>query len=546
MSKIAQYLNEHILGEVVTDEATRRAFSTDASVLTLMPEMVAYPRVANDIRKIARFSWQLAEKGHTMAITARGGGSDQTGGAIGKGVIVNTTAHMNTIFELDAKQRLIRLQPGVTFKTLNDALALHGLQVPSYPSSASYSTVGGAIAKNASGLLSGKYGATDAWVNQLEVVLANGDVLQTGRVSKRDLNRKKGLQTFEGEIYRQIDNLITDNEKLIDDKVYERVRNNLGYSGIARVKEKDGSFDLAPLFLGSQGTLGIVSEIILKAEFLNHKQTVAIAAFETYDAARDAIDDLDKLDPSVLEVMDAALFENAIARGKKYSFYTEATEKHPIGAVILFVFDDMNDRAQKKKLKKARKLLEVRKAYVKAAEDEPTRLELLAVRDVSWVAVNPGGDGLSAPPLLDGAYVPLERFEDFAQAVDHLAKKYHVELPLYGHALEGVFHARPVLEMHKIGDKQKVFKLLADYANLVTAHSGHLIGENAEGRMKAPFAFKELDDDVIDLYAAVKDVFDPHGILNPGVKQPVELKSLVAALRHDYDMAAFANYSPTN
>lgn len=545
MNKVAKYLNEHILGEVSTDTSVLRAFSTDASVLAITPEMVTYPRVTNDIRKIARFSWQLAEKGHVLPLTARGGGSDQTGAAIGKGVIVNTTAHMNTIFELDAKQKLVRLQPGVTFKALNDALALHGLQVPSYPLSAAYSTVGGAIANNASGL-QGKSGATGEWVHQLEVVLANGDVLQTGRISKRELGRKKGLQTFEGEIYRQIDNLITDNEQIIADKVDYDVRDNAGYGGIARVKNRDGSFDLAPLILGSQGTLGIVSEIIMKTDILVNGQIVVAAAFETYDVARDAIDGLRQLDPVMLEALDGELFIKALARGKKYQFHTEAADTMTVGAVILFSFDDSSDRIRKKKAKKAQKILEPLGAFVRVSEGEVDAQELLTLRDVSFNVIHPDGDELSAPPLVDGAYVPFERFEDFSVAVAELAKKHHVSMPIYGHALDGIFYVRPALNLHKVGDKQKIFKLLGDYTSLVVAHSGHLIGEAAEGRLKAPFAYKQIDDDVKELYAAIKTVFDPNNILNPGVKQDVELRQLVAQLRPTYNLDTLADFAPAN
>src|SRR3989344_5173403 len=158
MSKVANYLNEHIAGEVITNSAVLKAFSHDASVLSMTPEMVVYPRSTNDIRKIARFSWQLAEKGHVLAITPRGGGTDQTGAAIGSGVIVNTTAHLTSIFELDTKQKLIRLQPGVTFGALNSALLLHGLHIPSYPASGNDITVGGTIPKKTTGFLSGKLG----------------------------------------------------------------------------------------------------------------------------------------------------------------------------------------------------------------------------------------------------------------------------------------------------------------------------------------------------------------------------------------------------
>jgi FAD/FMN-containing dehydrogenase len=109
-----------------------------------------------------------------------------------------------------------------------------------------------------------------------------------------------------------------------------------------------------------------------------------------------------------------------------------------------------------------------------------------------------------------------------------------------------VFYARPSLQLKKVSDKQKVFKLLDEYTNLVVAHGGHLVGEAAEGRIKTPFAYKHLDDDVLALYRQVKEVFDPYGLLNPGVKQATEIKDLVARLRPDYSVAAYANYLPYN
>jgi FAD/FMN-containing dehydrogenase len=546
MSKVANYLNEHIQGEVTTNTAVRQAFSSDASVLTISPEMVVYPRTTNDIRKVARFSNQLAEKGHVLPITARGGGTDETGAAIGKGIILNTTAHMDTIFEFDVKQKLVRVQPGVNFKVLNDALRLQGQYIPSYPQSAGYSTIGGAIANNAGGLLSGKYGATGSWVKQVEVVLANGDVIQTGRISKRELNRKKGQQTFEGEIYRQIDNLINDNADLIKNSIELDGRDNAGYGGIIDVKRRDGSIDLAPLFIGSQGTLGIISEVIMKTEPAGSGIAVGALAFATSEAARDAIDKIRELDPSILEYLDAALFETALERGKKFAFYTDATEQGDISVVILVGFDDMKEGRRNKKLKKLQKLLKDQGAYIQVAKGSAASDELLALRDVSATVLDPEGTGHSAPPLVDGAYVPRGRFEDFTKALDEFAEKFHVKLPLYGHVLDGTYHVRPVLQLHKVGDKQKVFKLIDEYAKLVSSHSGHLVGESAEGRLKAPFAYKDFEDGVEELYDAVKEIFDPLNTLNPGVKHKGDLKTLVSQLRADYNIGGLAGHSPTN
>lgn len=540
MSKVAAYLQEHILGEVSTNPATLKALSTDASVLQITPEMAVYPRVTNDIRKVARFVFQLAEKGHVIPLTARGSGSDQTGAAIGKGISLVLPAHMNRLFELDNKQKLIRLQPGVNAKALNDALTLQGMSIPALPASAAYSTVGGAVANNASGPLSGKYGDMSEWVHQLEVVLVNGDILQTERLSKRELDRKKGLQTFEGEIYRNLDNLIEDNRQLINDKLVSDIRDNVGYSGITKVKRKDGSFDLTPLIVGSQGTLGLVSEMILKTQYMSIQQTSVFITFASREVARDLLDQFAALEPAVLEYFDGLLFIEAEKQGKTYPFYTAASGAFDAG--IMIGFDDFNDRSRRHKLKKLTKLIEGIEAQMNI-EDTEDAGQLFSAREVTSYLLSPAGKDFSAPPIVDGAYVPNERFEEFQIAVAALAEKHHVQLPIHTRVLDCIVYTRPVLQMHKVGDKQKIFKLLDEYAAVVERHGGHLIGEAGEGRVKARFAHKNIGDDVAELFASIKDIFDGHGILNPGVKQAGELRTLVADLRADYDTSSFADYT---
>jgi FAD/FMN-containing dehydrogenase len=543
MSKVATYLQEHILGEVSTNPAILAAMSRDASVLEMTPEMVVYPRVTNDIRKVARFAWQLAEKGHVLSLTARGDGTDETGAAIGKGIILTLPSHMNRLFELDSKQKLVRVQPGMNARALNAALMLQGVAIPSLAHSANYGTVGGAVASNTSGPLSGKYGDMSRWTHQLEVVLANGDILQTGRLSKRELNKRKGLQTLEGEIYRNLDNLIEDKKQLISENLVGTVRDNVGYSSIAKVKQKDGSFDLTSLFVGSQGTLGIISEMIMKCDFMSVNTAVLVAAFTNHEMARDTLDQLGECEPAFLEYFDGELFKTAAIQGKKYSFAKELDGD--LSAVILLGFDDFNERNRSRKLKKATKLLKKIDAYVESADGDAGN-ELLAVREVTTYSLVPAGSGMSAPPIIDGAYVPRERFEEFSAAVRALGVKHHTAMPLHSHAMENILYTRPALQMHKVSDKQKIFKLLDEYSDLVEQFGGHLIGEGGEGRVKARFAYKHVDAEVLELFAAIKSIFDPYNILNPGVKQMMEVRQLVSQLRSDYDTSAFSNYIPYN
>lgn len=541
MNKIAQYLNEHILGEITSAKSIRQRFSRDASILSITPELVMFPRVTNDIRKAARFSWQLAEKGHTLPLTIRGGGTDTTGAAIGKGLIISTAKYLNSVIHiaLKDKEHFVHVQPGVSFKTLNETLSWHGLVLPSYPHLASYGTVGGAVAKNSGGELSGKVGTTGDWVKRLEVVLANGDLIETARISKRDFSKKIGLQTFEGEIYRKIDGLIEDNQALINEQLADNTQDNTGYARIAQVKQRDGSFDLTPLFIGSQGTLGIVSELVLRTEYVSKEQTALVASVSSAETARDAADALKKLDPAALETIDGAYFDAAIAQGKSFPFAgVTDSEGITIGAVIYARFNDFNDHARAHKLKKAIKVLTKFNAVVVTTVDHAME-EIEAVRDVATSLETADNGKHAYVPLLDGAQVPDDHQEEFARGVSELEAKHHIELPLHVRVLDGVVYSRPLFELDRVSDKQKIFKLITDYAQLVEKHGGTFLVDGSEGRLKANAAYSLIDENVERLYEEIRAIFDPFGTLNPGVKQSSELRELVQALRPSYDVADF-------
>ncbi len=540
MNKIAQYLNEHILGEATSSKSIRQKFSRDGSILNITPEIIVHPRITNDIRKVARFTWQLAEKGHVMPITARGGGSNQTGAAIGKGIIINTAAHLNNILYLNLrnKDQFIHVQPGTSFEVANEVLKSHGLIIPSFPNSSNYSTIGGSIANNVGGTISGRPGLTGDSVIRLEVVLANGDLIESKRINRHELDKKKGLQTFEGEIYRKIDGLIEDNAQLISDEISTNSPDNSVHSGIAKVKQHDGSFDLTPLFVGSQGTLGIISEIILKPDFYNNEASTIVAAFDSNESAFDTAKLLTSLKPASLQIIDGRIFSKAQSDyGKKFLFPDTTS------AVLLISFNDFGDRARNRKFKHALKKLSKLKIKVFTNKDH-TDDEINAISSVSALILQPDTDNESMPPLINGASIPVDQREGFVIALGELADKHHVELLFHIGWLNGVINARPLLQLHSVSDKQKVFKLISDYAELVSKFGGSLNADSGEGRTKATATYNHLSESLADLYTQIRTTFDPYGTLNPGVKQKSDLKTLVADLNPDYNLADFAKYSP--
>lgn len=540
MSKISQYLNEHILGEVTSAESVRKQFSTDGSVLSITPELVVHPKVTNDIRKVARFTWQLAEKGHVMPMTVRGRGSDLTGAAIGKGVIINNLAHLNKIIYINQKNKdqFVHVQPGINFEALNETLKSHNMTVPVTTSSAAFSTVGGAVANNSIGEANSPI---CDYVDRLEVVLSNGDLIETNRINRRELNKKKGLQTFEGEIYRKIDGLIDDNQALIKEQLDDNSHNNLGYPGIAKVKQRDGSFDLTPLMVGSQGTLGIISEIVLKTDFCSNEESALVATFISPETARDAADTLAALKPSSIIMLDGKIFDMTTEHGRKYIFQSESSDS--IGAVLYVSFNDYGERARLHKLKAAsKKLLKIETTIYSSLNYSID--ELKAVRDASAVLIQPEAKDESSPALIDGAYIPPSRREEFITAIDELAAKHHIELPLQINWLNNIINTRATMQLHRVSDKQKVFKLINDYAELVEKLDGNMIAKSGEGRLKVAAAYKHINKDLIELYAQIRATFDPFGTMNPDVKQESELKTLISHLNPEYSLGDFAKYSP--
>ncbi len=545
MNKIASYLQTHISGEVLDSPEARKYFSTDASVFHITPSLIVYPRSTNDVRKVARFSWQLAEKGHILPVTARGSGTDQTGAAIGKGIIVVFPTHLNNILELDTNQKLVRVQPGVNFKSLQETLFTHGLFLPPFPASYKYSTVGGAIANNTAGEKSLKYGPMTEWVDKLEVVLANGELIQTSRVSKKDVEKKKGLPTLEGEIYRAVDGLLSeDGEKL--DAYYDTLKvskDSIGYN-LRDLRQRDGSIDLTQLFVGSQGTLGIITEAILRVAQHNPVTSLVVSAYEGIDQAIDALDGLRDLDPSSLEMIDSNLIEFA-QKEQNYTFPKELVDENFVPAVVLFAeFDEPATRLRQKKVKKARKMLAAHTDRVIATDDADEQEKLWAVRHSATAVVNYNRGGKSSVPIIEDVSVPHSQLHNLIHETNKLLVAHHLPLAMWGHAGDANLHVQPVLDLSKLGDRQKVFRLMDEYYRIVVSLGGSIAAEHNDGRLRAPFVKLQTGDEIVGIFEKLKAGFDPRGTLNPGVKVGTDVKQLVEILRNEYSLAHLADHLP--
>lgn len=511
MNKLAQYLNQHLIGEVTTDPIVLKQHGMDGSPLLYTPQMVAFARSVSDIRKLLRFTWQLAEKGHQLPLTVRGSGTGMGGGSLGSGIVLSVKEHIRTVFEFDPKQHLVRLQPGVMAGSLQASLGLYGDTISSLSGIPADATIGGWLSEEISG--------RDA-VKELEVVLANGDLLHSRRLSKREFNKKKGEQGFEADLYRGVDVLLEDNAAAVEKIASEDA---LGYGGLAMVKAKDGSFDLTPLFIGTQGTLGVISEMILNTRIAPEGETIVLAAFGSLDSARDALDEIDKIDPSRVELVGRTVIERAIAGGKTHSILTDET-----AVLLVITLQDSSLRHQGKKAKRLAKICEKYGAQVISGDrDSPDITPVEAMGDVARRANEGKGESVM---IASEAFVPLLRFEEFTQAIEELVKKRSVPLLVSGRPLDGRWTVSTQLNLSTVSGKQLVFKLIEDCAKIISDIDGSLIGNVSEGRMATPSVQSRLDPEATALFAELKKLFDPFGTLNPGAKQATTIKDVAKHL----------------
>lgn len=527
VNKVAQYLQEHLDGEVTDQLDIRRYFSTDASILSMTPSVVVYPRHEDDIRKIARFSWQLAERNQSLPITVRGGGTDTSGAAIGSGVILATTRHLNQLIDLDTKQHQVTVQPGLTYASLQQILETHGFGLPIRPDSATAATIGGGIANNSIGSQSVKYGSTQDYVKSLRVVLANGEVIETGPLGKRELSHKLGLDSFEGQLYRNLDGLLEESAQVISQAQakLKAQHNSVGYN-LFDVKQ-NGIFDLTPLFVGAQGSLGIITEATLHLEAHNPNKALSLASLDSIESLRELLPKLLELNPSLLEMINREALQLVHQINPSY---LKDFRNLSGSAVHLFIeFDNFKESDQERLIKQAKKLIEKNGGVFKSGNKEETLRQIHSLQHAVQILLSQPLGQKRTVPILDNISLPTDQLVDFIDLATNLYQSTELIPAMWGPIGSGVIRMQPYLNIGEIGDRQKLFKLSENLFNAVIQMGGSPAAGSGDGRVRTQHTRAMLGDDYFELMLKVKQLFDPRGCLNPGVKTLAadEMRSLI-------------------
>ena len=506
MGKIARYLNQLTIGNVFDTPDIIEAYSTDRSVLKIKPKYVALPESTDDVRKLMRFCYQLAAKGIKIPVTVRGGGTDEMGADLGNGLVISMEK-LNKLMESDKREGLVRVQAGITLKELNTALSLNGMVVPI--GDHDNDTIGGLIANCPTDDFAGKYGGIMNYVERVEVVLSNGDIIQTDRLKKPALKKKLREKSFEGTIYNKLLQIIDKNQALIN-KIKNEGIGSYGYPAVGQAWRKK-TFDLLPIFFGAEGTLGVVTEVILKAVPIVKQTSRVVATFEDFKMAQKFLDLANSLKPRELEIYDLRIIRSAEETGKRLS---EITNNMKSGYVVFARFDSKN-RSCLKKIASVRKVLP--KTTQLIIESSKTEVALNEFENSLTSFLNQARSG-ERVPLVTDFYLPATNMQNFLNDVAILESSLKMELAIFGSYSASNYSLRPKFNVSDKDFNKKAVTFLRTGAFVINRQGGSITGGGPEGRVKAIVTNAEMPADEKKLYSDIKILFDRYDIMNPGVK----------------------------
>lgn len=523
MESLKRDLQRLIEGEVVFDELNRTIYSSAASIYQVKPLGIVKPKHQTDVIRLVRYA---AEKG--IPLIPRGGGTSRTGNELGEGILVDFTKYMNRVLEFEPKEEWVRVQPGMILDSLNKFLKPHRLFFPIDPSTKEYCTLGGMIANNSSGPHAVKYGATRDYVLSLELVLSDGEVMTTGPVAL-ERGESKDPETLEDKIYRAMPGLLEQYRKPMEEEKPFTLKNSSGYD-LWRLHGNE-CLDLTSLFVGSEGTLGIITGAKLGLVPLPGRGRGGLIYFDNLDHVGRATQKLLELSPSMLEIIERQIID--LARKQKVEVKPYLPEG--IEALLFVEFEEEDGEGLLHKFIEAERLLvqqEKLATSIKVARDEEETAMFEKVRSISGPILNKAKGPKRPLAFIEDTAVHPSLLSRYIMGLREIFRKYEVEASIYGHAGDGNLHLMVFLDLRKESDVKKMLELTDACYELVLSLKGTISGEHGDGRLRTYYLRKQYPN----LYPAmveIKNLFDPENILNPGCIVGGETNPLNQQLKYE-------------
>lgn len=532
-----------IEGDVDTSAEGLTVASHDASLFEVRPQAIVYPKNVEDIKKLVKY----ADNHEGIHLTARSAGTDMSGGPLTESIVVEFTKYFNHIKEVkEESQESIKgidisgfavTEPGVYYRDFDKTTMEKGGQImPSYPASRELCTVGGMVANNSGGEKTLTYGKTERYVRRLKMVCADGNEYEFKPLDIGELEEKKSLQSFEGEIYRKMSALIDSNYDLLQRAKPIVSKNSCGYYLWNVLDKENGTFNLCKMIVGSQGTLGMITEIeyaLVKPKKFSHLLVVFLTSldqlgetathilehkpesFESYDdqTLKVAI----KFLPQLMKQMGG----NVVTLGLEFIPEMMAVLEGGLPKLVLMAeFTADSDEEALKAAQDAQaslKSFHEKTRVTKTAHDEN---KYWVIRRESFNMLRKHIHGVRTAPFIDDFVVMPKDLPVFLPKLYALLEPYKKDLTytIAGHVGDGNFHIIPLMNLADPKAHKIIEELSVKVYTLVHEFHGSITGEHNDGIIRTPFIKMQYGEEVYKLFEETKKIWDPKGIFNPGKK----------------------------
>lgn len=527
-------LKSTVSGEVDTSQDTLDTYSHDTSLFERRPEMVVFPKNEVDIKALVKLV--TSEKGSHpgLSLTGRSAGSDMTGGPLNDSIIVTMTKHLKN-YDVDEDNLTATVEPGVYYRDFEKETLPEHITFPSYPASHRLAALGGIVMNNSGGEKTLRYGQTRDFVDEVRMVLSDGEAYDFGPINRTTLDHKMKLDTREGEIYRRMFKLCEDNYDMIQAAEPHVTKNSAGYA-LWRVWNRDtGIFDLSQLFVGSQGTLGLLTKAKLRLMHEKKHRRMIATFYKSWDDLPDVVNAVLPFEPETLETFDRETlklglkFMPKVAKRAGEPFLKFAARFLPevglgvkmLGMPKLIVLIELAEDSKElldEKTEAITKALGDFRVWYRVLDKKPAMQKYLTMRHESFALLREHVKGKRTAPFIEDFGVPTDEMPAFLPKLLKILKDYDIKANIAGHAGNGNYHIIPLMDFGDETERAKIIPVSDLVYALIVEHGGTITAEHNDGIMRTPYLEIMYGKKMIEIFQEVKDIFDPQNIFNPGKK----------------------------
>jgi len=495
--------------QVAFDHTTRVLYSTDASIYQMMPVGVVFPRDANDVSAAVEITTR-----HGVPILPRGGGSSLCGNAIGHAVILDLSRYMDKVIDIDPENKIVQTQPGITLGNLNKILAQHNLMYGPDPASGDRATMGGILANNSTGAHSIVYGMTHDHVLSTNTVLSDGSQV-TFDANGSTWESRVGRPGLEGAIYESIPKILDAYAGDIRTGYPDTFRHVAGYN--LHLLARQTKPNLSQLVVGSEGTLGIITETSLNLVPIPSHKRLAMVHFSELRVAMEFVPVILETKPNAVEVLDKMLLD--LTRDKpEYSRLLTFVEGDP--EIVLLVEYAGSAEAELDRgiqaLKTCLGQIHHQNPLV-IVSDPQQQANVWYVRKVGLGILMSVREDAKPIPFIEDAAIPVEHLSDYITEIFDFSYSVGLDkVAMYAHASAGCLHVRPVVNLKTTDGVRQIRQIAEKSVALVKKFHGTTSGEHGEGILRGEFSESLFGPKLNQAFREIKATFDPQGLLNPG------------------------------